>query len=163
MASAKAIFFDRDGVLIEEDGDYTFALSKVKILPSVIAFMKEMSQLDYRFFVITNQGGAGKGMYGMKEINEVHSHINAELKKEGVAIESFLTCVHHPTTSNCICRKPDSLLLERAIALYQLNSKECFLIGDQDRDIQAAEKVGIKAIKVTSNSDLFRIIDQLKS
>lgn len=162
MHSAKAIFFDRDGVIIHEDGEYTFTPEKFILLPEVIEFMKEMKKRDFLFFIITNQGGIGKGLYSKKAVTELHKLLTKELEKHGLKIELFLVCPHHPVSSNCLCRKPDSLLLERAIYLYNLEVKASYLIGDRGRDIEAAKKVGLNSILIQSNSSLFSIIEQVK-
>eukprot|EP01036_Dinobryon_divergens_P054487 gene54487-72813_t len=44
--------------------------------------------------------------------------------------------------------QPDSLMLEKAIAKYGVEMEKSFLIGDTDRDINAAAKVGLAAYQV---------------
>jgi D-glycero-D-manno-heptose 1,7-bisphosphate phosphatase len=161
MHSDKAIFFDRDGILIHEDGEYTFTPEKFIILPQVGEFMAEMKKRGYKLFVITNQGGVGKGLYSKERVVELHKILDKHLKKFDVSIDLYLICPHHPDSSLCICRKPDSLLLERAIYLYKLDLKGSYLIGDRERDLEAAKKAGINPVYLTSNSSLFSIIEQI--
>ncbi len=161
MYSNKAIFFDRDGIIIHEDGEYTFTPEKFMILPGVGEFMAEMKKRGYTFFVITNQGGVGKGLYPKEIVVELHKTLDNYLKKYDVSFERYFICVHHPDSSLCLCRKPDSLLLERAIYLYKLDVKASYLIGDRDRDMEAAKKAGINSVLLTSNSPLFSIIEQI--
>jgi D-glycero-D-manno-heptose 1,7-bisphosphate phosphatase len=161
MFSEKAIFFDRDGVIIHEDGEYTFTPEKFKVLPLVGEFMAEMKKRGYKLFVITNQGGVGKGMYTKETVVELHKTLDNYLQQYDVSVERYLICPHHPSTSACICRKPDSLLLERAIYLYKLDVKACYLIGDRERDVEAAKKARINPLFLTSNSSLFSIIEQI--
>lgn len=162
MYSNKAIFFDRDGIIIHEDGEYTFTDEKFVILPQVGEFMAEMKRRGYLLFIITNQGGVGKGLYTKERVVELHKRIDDYLKKYDVLISTHLICPHHPSTSKCICRKPDSLLLERSIYLYNIDVKASYLIGDRDRDMEAAKKVGINPVFLTANSSLFSIIDEIK-
>ncbi|HLP14125.1 MAG TPA: HAD-IIIA family hydrolase [Flavobacteriales bacterium] len=162
MHSNKAIFFDRDGVLVHEDGEYTFTRQKLRINQNVPEFLAEVKKRGYLLFVITNQGGVGKGLYTKKEVAEMHTILAAEFEKAGVKMEKYLVCAHHPVSSNCLCRKPGSLLLERAIALYNLDVKASYLIGDRERDVQAAQRAGINPILITSNSSLFTILDKVK-
>ena len=162
MDFKKAIFFDRDGVIIHEDGEYTFTQEKFQILPLAVDFLAEMKKRGYLLFIITNQGGVGKGMYTKERVIELHDSLALNLLKSDVKIEEFLVCIHHPSSSNCLCRKPDSLFLERAIYLYNIDVKASYLIGDRERDIEAAKKTGINSILVPSNSSLFSIIEQIK-
>jgi D-glycero-D-manno-heptose 1,7-bisphosphate phosphatase len=162
MGFNRAIFFDRDGVLVHEDGEYTFTPEKLIVNNNVIEFLLEMKKRGYLLFVITNQGGVGKGLYTKKEVVDMHKILENEFEKAGVRMEKYLVCPHHPLSSNCLCRKPGTLLLERAIALYDLDVKASYLIGDRDRDIEAAQHAGINPLLITSNSSLFSILDKVK-
>jgi D-glycero-D-manno-heptose 1,7-bisphosphate phosphatase len=55
---------------------------------------------------------------------------------------------YHPVSTQSISRKPDTLMFERAIARYAINVSESWMVGDSDRDIEAAEKLGIQGIRV---------------
>ena len=162
MDFKKAIFFDRDGVLIHEDGEYTFTNDKFIILPSVIEFMLEMKKRDFLFFIITNQGGVGKGLYKKEKVVELHTYLDGVLAGHDLKIEKHLICVHHPSTSLCLCRKPDTVWLEKAIYLNNIDVKASYLIGDRERDMEAAKKIGLNPINLTANSSLFTIIEELK-
>ena len=45
-------------------------------------------------------------------------------------------------------------MIEKAMALYNIDPTQSYMIGDRERDVEAAEKVGIKGILVNSNIDL---------
>lgn len=154
----KAIFLDRDGVLINERGDYTWLLEDLKINPGVPEALLNFSKEGYLLIVISNQGGIGKGLYTKQEADYLHLHISRSLGMSGIEIAEYYYCPHHPTTSNCICRKPDSQLLEKAIARFNIDPEKSFFIGDTERDIIAGRKAGVKTVLIEPNSDL-RIID----
>ena len=59
----------------------------------------------------------------------------------------FFICPHD-TGDNCSCRKPETGLLEEAKEKYNLNLKECFVIGDRWSDMVAGGKMGCKLILV---------------
>ena len=45
---------------------------------------------------------------------------------------------------------------------YQLNPENCFLIGDNDRDVQAAKAAGVhQAFEIKSNEDWLPIIQPM--
>ena len=74
-------------------------------------------------------------------------------------IDDMFYCPHHPSFGKCLCRKPGSLLIERAIGKHQVDVSRSVMIGDRDRDVEAAERVGMRGMLVRANSSL---IDTLK-
>ncbi len=68
---------------------------------------------------------------------------------------------HHPEKGKSISRKPDSLLLEKAIGRFDIDVTKSYFIGDRERDIEAAAKVGLNRILVNSNQSLLSIIDTI--
>ena len=45
-------------------------------------------------------------------------------------------------------------MIERALAKYNANPNQCFLIGDNQRDVQAAHAAGVmNAFEIQSNDD----------
>jgi D-glycero-D-manno-heptose 1,7-bisphosphate phosphatase len=60
----KALFLDRDGVINHDPGDYTMSISEFIILPTVMEALKLANDKGYSIFVVTNQGGIAKGLYG---------------------------------------------------------------------------------------------------
>jgi D-glycero-D-manno-heptose 1,7-bisphosphate phosphatase len=150
----KAIFLDRDGVLIQERGDYTWLLEDLKINQGVPEALQNFSKEGYLLIVISNQGGIGRDLYTKQEADYLHLHISRSLGMSGIKIDEYYYCPHHPTTSNCICRKPDSQLLEKAIARFNIDPEKSFFIGDTERDILAGRKAGVNTILIEPNSDL---------
>ena len=72
-------------------------------------------------------------------------------------------CPHHSIIENCLCRKPKGLMMEKALNKYQVNAENCFLIGDNPRDIEAAEAAGIQdAYLINSNEDWESIAHSVK-
>ncbi|PJA06966.1 MAG: hypothetical protein COX70_08475, partial [Flavobacteriales bacterium CG_4_10_14_0_2_um_filter_32_8] len=57
--------------------------------------------------------------------------------------------------------KPDSLLLEKAIARYHVDTTTSYFIGDSRRDTLAAEKVGLTAIQINTNSSITYYLNQI--
>ena len=49
-------------------------------------------------------------------------------------------------------------MLEKLVAKHEISIENSFLIGDSLRDIQAANKIGLKGIQIVANSDLNQII-----
>ena len=56
----KAIFLDRDGVLNEERGEYSFKPEDIHILVNVPEGLARLKEAGFKLIVITNQGGIAK-------------------------------------------------------------------------------------------------------
>ncbi|MGY6561754.1 MAG: D-glycero-alpha-D-manno-heptose-1,7-bisphosphate 7-phosphatase [Luteibaculaceae bacterium] len=154
----KAVFLDRDGVLNHDPGDYTYKPEEFTILPHVADCLKIWQQKGYLLIVITNQGGIGKGIYTIKDYQIISNLLQTGLEEQGVTLTEQFYCPHHPETSNCLCRKPGSLLLEKAIHLYKVDPTKSFFIGDKQRDIDAGNKVGVTGIKIEVNESLKNVL-----
>jgi D-glycero-D-manno-heptose 1,7-bisphosphate phosphatase len=150
----KAIFLDRDGILIKERGDYNYKAADIEIVDGIAEALQALGRHSYVFIVITNQGGIGKGLYTHTRVREIHKQLKAFFSMENVKITDFYYCPHHPDSSACICRKPDSLLLEKAMARYGIDPEQSWFIGDNERDELAGKKAGLKTLLIPSNADL---------
>lgn len=158
----KAVFLDRDGVVNRERGDYTWLLEDFVLNEGVIEAMLDFQKRGYLLFIISNQGGVGKGMYTIPDVEFLHHNLRRTLANSGVEITEIYFCPHHPATSNCICRKPDSLLLEKATARFGIDPQQSYFIGDAERDEEAGKKAGVQTIRVESNTSLLNILSLVK-
>jgi D-glycero-D-manno-heptose 1,7-bisphosphate phosphatase len=152
--SNKAIFLDRDGVLITERGDYNYLPEHIDIVEGSAEALRWLQAKGYLLIVITNQGGIAKGLYTHSRVNEIHKEIKSFYKIYGVHIKDFYYCPHHPSTGECLCRKPESLMLEKAIARFDIEPSVSWFIGDNPRDIEAGHQAGVKTLLIPSNADL---------
>lgn len=157
----KVIFLDRDGVINFEPGDYTYQVENFHIVDGLLEALNFLQKKGYQFIVITNQGGISKGIYNHNDVKNVHQYMVQEFNKVGINILDIYYCPHHSANGKCICRKPDSLMLEKAVARYEVDKATSFFIGDSSRDIAAAKKVGIKGIEIKKNDNLNNYMNQL--
>ena len=157
----KALFLDRDGVINHDPGDYTFSLGEFELLPDTISSMKIAHEKNYLIIVITNQGGIAKGLYTHEVVKSMHDHLRSECLKNGFDITRIFYSPHHPDFGNSLTRKPESLMLERAFARYDIDIQRSLIIGDRDRDIECAAKVGVKGILIPTNSSFLKIVESL--
>lgn len=157
----KAVFIDRDGVINRERNEYTFKIEDFEILDGVVESLKMLLSNGYLLFIISNQSGIAKGIYEHKDVDNIHKHLTEVLEKNGIKFTEIYYCPHHPDIGLCLCRKPDSLMLEKAVARFDIDVSQSCFIGDRERDIEAGEKVGIKGILVESNSSLRQIIGEV--
>lgn len=158
----KAIFLDRDGVINHDPDDYTYLLEETTILPGIVEFAQKVRDKGYLIIVITNQGGINKNRYTHEHVSAVNNFIEGEFKKAGVKIEEFFYCPHHNALQACLCRKPDSLLIERGLYKYNVDPKKSYFIGDKWRDVECGKKAGVKGIKIDVNVISDFLIDQIE-
>ena len=154
------MFLDRDGVINFEPGTYTYQVEKFTIVEGLFEALKKLQNKGYEFIVITNQGGISKGIYNHTDVKSVHEYMKQKFNEEGVAILDIYYCPHHDVNEKCICRKPDSLMIEKAIARYDVDKSSAYFIGDSPRDILAASKAGIKGVEIAKNDNLNNYISQ---
>ena len=141
----KAVFLDRDGVLNDETGDYVWELDKFVVSPGVPESLARLKAAGYFLVVVTNQAGIAKGLYTAADVAACHAKLQAACHH---AIDAFYFADAHPSVSESILRKPDSGMLEKAIARFHLDAAQCYMVGDRLRDMEAAARLGIPGIFV---------------
>lgn len=159
----KAVFLDRDGVINRELGQYVTRFDEFHLLPHALPGIRQLMDNDYMVVVITNQGGIAKGLYTREDLNAMHTYLqNTCMEYCGRPLVLYV-CPHHPDFGKCLCRKPDSLLIEKALARYDIDASQSYFIGDRDRDIQAAQKAGVKGLLIESNQDWSQLVQGILS
>jgi len=161
MVLNKAVFLDRDGVLNEDRGTYTFRIADFRVLPGVWEALRAWQEKGYLLIVITNQGGIAKGLYSPADVDEVHQHFSTLCADHGIQIQSFWYSPNHDVVSRSLDRKPGSLLLERALYREQVDPAISYMIGDKERDIEAGRQAGTRTIHVPTNGNLASIITDI--
>lgn len=143
----KCIFLDRDGVLNEDRVDYVYRTEDMIIPNGVAEGLRLLKDAGYLLIVITNQAGIAKGLYTRDDVMKCHTYLQQYC---GEVIDDIYYCPHHPDyTSRSLARKPDSLLLEKAIAKYNIDVKRSWMFGDALRDMQAGKRVGVRTIHIS--------------
>jgi len=158
----KAIFLDRDGVINNNSGGYYIMNIDDFILNrGIVESLQVFADHGFLLIIISNQGGIAKGLYSKTDCELIHEHLKKILLSQGILITEIYYCPHHPDYGNCLCRKPGFLLFEKAIARFQINTGESWMIGDSEGDIMAAEKVGLRTIKIESNEDIRKYVNRI--
>jgi len=159
----KAIFLDRDGVLNKELGDYVCRFDDFKVLEHNFAALKELQDRGYLLIVITNQGGLAKGWYSVEVLDKMHAHLKSTYAEQGVLISEVYYCNHHPEfNGKCLCRKPGSLMLEKALARFRIDASQSYFIGDRERDVIAGEAAGVTGILIDSDQPIGDVLSLIK-
>ncbi len=144
-AMNKCVFLDRDGVLNYDDPNYTYEVSKFKIIPGVPEALKLLKENGFLLIVVTNQSGIAKGIYNESQMMACHEYMQQMC---GRVIDKFYFSPYHRTVTNSLLTKPGTLMFEKAIAKYNIDIAKSWMVGDRGRDIIPARQLGIKTIQI---------------
>ncbi len=146
-----AVIFDRDGVLNEDTG-YAYRPDQIVWIAGAKAAVKAVNAAGLYAFVATNQSGVARGMFGERDVQNLHAWMNRELAAAGAHIDAFAYSPYHPQAQveayrrETLCRKPGPDMLLRLMADHGVDPARAVMVGDKDRDIQAARAAGIEGV-----------------
>lgn len=143
----KCVFLDRDGVINRDRVDYAYDLSHFEMLPRVSEALARLKQAGYLLVIVTNQSGIAKGIYTRQDMQACHQYMHEQTQH---VIDAVYYAPHHPTVTESLTRKPDSLMFEKAIARFDIDPKQSWMIGDKERDILPAYSLKIPSILISS-------------
>ena len=159
MSLRPCLFLDRDGVINHDPGDYTKNLSEFTILPTVMEALTLAKDAGFEVVLITNQGGLAKGLYTHDDVADIHAHLTRVCEENGTPILDIFYSPHHPSTGKSLSRKPGSLMVERACAKHQLDPARSWMVGDKQRDLDAASPVGVRGVLIEPNAPLLDAVN----
>jgi D-glycero-D-manno-heptose 1,7-bisphosphate phosphatase len=161
MASRKAVFLDRDGVLNELVPDRVSGLAEsplraqdVRLLPGAGASVRALARAGFALVCVSNQPAAAKGVVSIEQLAAVHERVLALLALEGVRLDASKLCLHHPRgvvpelSGACDCRKPAPGMLLRAAATLDLDLGGSWIVGDTDADMRAGRAAGCRTLLI---------------
>lgn len=148
----RAVFLDRDGVLIEDRG-LLLNPCDLHILPGVPEALKQLHDAGFTLVVVSNQAVVARGLLSEIGMIAIQHELESELQALGAPpLDGFYYCPHHPAATlasyrmDCFCRKPRPGLLLQAAAALGLDLAESFMVGDRLTDLQAGHHAGCQAI-----------------
>lgn len=139
----RVVFIDRDGTInkrpaqacyIEKPEDFVW-------IPGAKKAIHLLKENGFLVIIITNQPGIARGNLTEEMLHRIHEKMRADLLKERTEIDDIFYCPHN-WDDGCFCRKPSPGMLFEAQKKHSLNLSDCYLIGDDERDIAAGEAAG---------------------
>lgn len=141
----KALFLDRDGV-INKEVNYLYKIEDFEFIDGIFDLCRYFQDKGYLIIVVTNQSGIARGYYSHEQFNTLTSWMIEEFAKNKIKLDKVYYCPHHPDISGvCECRKPDIGMFKEAQKEFDIDLENSVMVGDNERDIEAALKSGVKS------------------
>ena len=140
----KAIFFDRDGVLIK-DVNYIKESKYVSLMKGVKEILKYTNNLGYLNIIITNQSGISRNFFTWEDYEMVTKKMLTMIDMPDL-ISAIYANGEGPNEfqSYKSWRKPNPNMIKKACKDFNIDLSKSFLVGDRLSDIQAGEKAGLR-------------------
>lgn len=153
-----AVFWDRDGTLIEDPG-YLNNPDQVKVLPGAANALRRLASAGYENIITTNQSGVARGMMDETTVAEIHLRLREMLAREGAALDAIYYCpyldgpdaVVEKYRQDSDLRKPKPGMLVKASLERNIDLPASWSIGDSLRDAEAGRSAGCRTILISSN------------
>jgi D-glycero-D-manno-heptose 1,7-bisphosphate phosphatase len=155
----QAIFLDRDGTIIDNQGDLGDP-KDVVLLDGSAQAMARLTAAGWLLVVCTNQAGVARGAFTEDDITAVHERIDELIEQEigKKLIQKYYYCCWHPDgvvpewTGIHEWRKPDSGMLLAAASDFDIDLSSSWMIGDTVLDIKAGISAGCRTIWLTNQN-----------
>lgn len=150
----RAVFLDRDGVIVREPPHYVYKIEDIHILPRVAEAISLLRKDNFKIVVVSNQAGIARGYFEKKDAKAFNRIMEERLRDAKAFIDAIYYCPHHPEAeilmyrTNCKCRKPKPGMLLRASREHAINLSQSFLVGDKWSDIDAGRSAGCRTVLV---------------
>lgn len=147
----RAVFLDRDGVLVEalirEEKAYSPRnLEEFRLVEGIHTPLQHLYTKGFFLIVVTNQPDLARGQLTWEALEAMHQKLRDSLGDPHLIHEIYVC--PHSQEDPCECRKPKPGMLLRAASDWNLDLKASYLIGDREVDMEAAKAVGTSRILV---------------
>jgi D-glycero-D-manno-heptose 1,7-bisphosphate phosphatase len=151
------VFLDRDGVINQfpGNGNYVTKVKEFHFIPGSLDAIRELTEMGYTIFIISNQAGVGKGLFTKEKLKNINTHMLKHVVKAGGRIKRSFYCTHK-SNAGCDCRKPQIGSIKSAFSLINTNirsAKKAFFVGDTGVDIKTGYNAGCRTIFALSGRE----------
>ena len=166
-ARRPAVLLDRDGVLNPTHPE-VYRAHDLTLIDGVAEAIAHANAQGVPVLVATNQPGLAKGFMTFDEHEAIRARLDALLMEHGAFVDDYAFCPHHPDTGfpgeraelkfECSCRKPAPGLLQSLVHDHHLDPNRIVMVGDSDRDEQAAVGAEVSFLRVHSSDEAALVI-----
>ena len=147
MNKRRCVFFDRDGIVNESPGEgYVERWSDFRLLPAFVKSLRVARDMGYDAVVVTNQRGVALGVMALETVEDMHRRLKESLRQDGLELLDVRLCPHD--RDQCECRKPKPGMLLQAARQHGIDLSASWMVGDQEKDIEAGRRAGCRTIRV---------------
>lgn len=162
----KALFLDRDGV-VNIEKNYLYKIDDFELMDGILDVCRQYEANGYLIIIVTNQSGISRGYYTEEDFKRLSEWMVEHFKENGITITYIYHCPHHESIDGeCDCRKPEPGMFLEAQRKFDIDMANSVMIGDNERDIEAAIRAGVTTNILlsteASDSHANRIIRSLK-
>jgi D-glycero-D-manno-heptose 1,7-bisphosphate phosphatase len=151
----KAVFLDRDGVLVDDQG-FLVCAEQIRVLEGVPSALGQLKAAGLVLVVVSNQAVVARGLVSESEVVLLNDLILQQIELAGgPRLDAFYYCPHHPQATlpeyrvACACRKPRPGMIGQAAQEHGIDLRASFLVGDRMSDIAAGSAAGCRTVLVT--------------
>jgi D,D-heptose 1,7-bisphosphate phosphatase len=154
MSRRRAVFLDRDGVLVA-DMHHLRRADQLRLLPGVPEALVQLREAGWALVVATNQSVVARGWLSEEGLGRVHGALIDMLRERGAMLDRIYYCPHHPDgevpeyRGACSCRKPNPGMLLRAAEELDLELADSVMVGDAPSDIEAGRRAGCRSVLIS--------------
>lgn len=159
LSSDKYVLIDRDGVLNAKapKADYVKSWDEWQWLEGSKEGLQYLSDKGYKLILITNQAGIAREKMTVNDLHAIHYNMKEELAEIDVKFEAIYFCPHG-WDEGCICRKPAPGMLWNAQRDFSFDLSKTYFIGDDPRDMEAAENAGSLGLFKQEGTSLLELV-----
>lgn len=81
-----AVFFDRDGTLIEDVG-YLATPDGVRMIPGAGRAVRSLNERSFLTFVVSNQSGVARGLLSEADLVPIHRRLEEDLARDHARLD----------------------------------------------------------------------------
>ena len=146
--NVKALFLDRDGVLIDDVGHINSA-EKVNLCLNIIPFLEKAKENNFDFIIVTNQSSVSRKIITYERYKEITESLLLKLPKY-LYPKFILASFHLPDNSNKLSyfnwRKPGIGMWDYVLKRKNYNVSQSIMIGDKLSDLLPAYNFNFKKL-----------------
>jgi D-glycero-D-manno-heptose 1,7-bisphosphate phosphatase len=140
----RAVFFDRDGTLMEEV-HFCADPALVRVFPGVSEALGRLKSAGFALFIVTNQSGIGRGLFTEAQYHAVQNEFLRQLGPD--LIDRTYFCPDAPGAASTR-RKPAPGMLLEAAADFAIDLAHSWVVGDRTADIECGRRAGARTVLV---------------